>query len=131
MGSFSAAQEGSELPSGWEPLTFSKGPRRTQYRVVKEDGTTVVQAVSETAASGLVYKVKIDLKEYPILQWRWKVLNVISKGDVHSKEGDDYAARIYITFEYDPNKADFVKKVKYRIGRLLFGDIPIAAINYI
>ncbi|MBI3995521.1 MAG: DUF3047 domain-containing protein [Nitrospirae bacterium] len=131
VGKFSSAQEGTALPSGWRPLTFPKIPRHTRYEAVKEGETTVVRATSEAAASGLVHEVKVDLREYPILRWRWKVLNVISKGDVRTKQGDDYAARIYITFEYDPEKVDFSTKVKYRMGRLLFGDIPIAAINYI
>ena len=131
VGRFSSASEGIALPSGWRPLTFPKIPRHTRYELVKDGDTTVVQATSEAAASGLVHKVGIDLKEYPILQWRWKVLNVIAKGDVRSKSGDDYAARIYITFEYDPDKVDFSTKMKYKIGRLVFGEIPIAAINYI
>lgn len=38
-----------------------------------------------------------DLKEYPIVAWRWKVENVVAKGDVTKKAGDDYAARLYIT----------------------------------
>lgn len=131
VGQFSTAPEGTAVPSGWKPLTFRKIPRHTQYRVVREGDTTVVQAISEAAASGLIHEVKIDLKEYPILKWRWKASNVIRKSDVRSKAGDDYAARIYITFEYDPDKVGFGKKAKYMMGRLLFGDIPIAAINYI
>lgn len=131
VGKFSSAQEGTVLPNGWKPLTFPKIPRHTRYEVIKEGETTVVRAISEAAASGLVNAVRVDLREYPILQWRWKVLNVISKGDVRTRQGDDYAARIYITFEYNPDKADFSTKMKYKMGRLLFGDIPIAAINYI
>lgn len=128
---FSTAHEGNRVPSGWEPLTFPKIPRHTQYKVVRDGESTVVQATSNAAASGLLSRVKIDLREYPILQWRWKVLNVISKGNVRNKKGDDYAGRIYITFEYDPDKVNFSRKAKYRLGRILFGDIPIAAINYI
>ncbi len=128
---FSSASEGEALPAGWEPLTFKKIERHTEYRVVKDGGLSVIRATSRQSASGLVSRVSIDLAEYPIMQWRWKVQNVIEKGDVRSKEGDDYAARIYITFEYDPDRASFSKRAKYRLGRLLFGDIPIAALNYI
>ncbi|RPJ08088.1 MAG: DUF3047 domain-containing protein, partial [Deltaproteobacteria bacterium] len=45
---------------------------------------------------------------------------------------DDYSARIYITFEYDPSKLGFFEKVKYETVRLLYGQYPpLAAINYI
>ena len=131
VGPFSIADEGSAVPAGWEPLTFDKIQRHTQYQMVNDEDTTVVRATSEAAASGLIRKVKIDLKEYPVLKWRWKVENIISKGDITTQEGDDYAARIYITFQYEPDKVGFQKKVKHKIGRLLFGDVPIAAINYI
>ncbi|MEK7748342.1 MAG: DUF3047 domain-containing protein [Nitrospirota bacterium] len=131
VGAFSKAVEGGSLPQGWKPLTFPKILRHTRYETIKEESTTVVQATSEKAASGLVHEVKVDLKKYPILKWRWKVLNVIEKGNVRTKQGDDYAARIYITFEYNPDHVSVRKKIKYKAGRLLFGDIPIAAINYI
>jgi hypothetical protein len=131
VGAFSTAAEGQAVPPGWTPLRFKKVARHTEYLVVKEDGVTVVRAESQAGASGRIREVTIDLKDYPILRWRWKVSNVIQKGDVRKKGGDDYAARIYITFAYDPDTVTFSKKVKYKMGRLLFGDIPIGAINYI
>ncbi|MEW6324752.1 MAG: DUF3047 domain-containing protein, partial [Nitrospirota bacterium] len=131
VGTFSSAPEGAEPPNGWRPLTFPKIPRHTRYELIKEGDAAVVRAVSEAAASGLVHEVRVDLKDYPILQWRWKVEQVNRKSDVHTKQGDDYAARIYVTFEYDPDAVSLAGKAKYRLGRLLFGEIPIAAINYV
>ncbi|MEO6696654.1 MAG: DUF3047 domain-containing protein [Gammaproteobacteria bacterium] len=131
-GSFSAAGEGKTPPVGWEPLIFPKIPKHTEYELIKDGDSVVVKAVSEAAASGLTRKITIDLKKTPILQWRWKVDNVIQKSDVASKEGDDYAARIYITFAYEPDKVSFGRKLKYNTGKLLFGsELPIGAINYI
>lgn len=128
---FSEAAPGSHLPDGWEPLTFKKIPRHTDYDLVEEDGRVVVRARSSAGASGLVRRLRIDLEEYPVIQWRWKVMNILKTSDVRARSGDDYPARLYITFEYQPDKVDFLKKAKYKAGRLLFGDIPIAAINYI
>lgn len=131
VGKFSEASEGSALPDGWKPLTFPKVPKHTTYMLVKDGSTVVVKATSQGAASGLVKPVKVDPKEYPILRWRWKVDNLLTKSDVTRKDGDDYPARVYITFEYDPDKVGFSRKAKYKAGRVLFGDIPIAALNYI
>lgn len=131
IGAFSSASEGAAAPPGWTPLTFKKIPTRTEYSVVMDDGVTVVRAESRAGASGLTRRVSVDLREYPVIQWRWKVSNVIAKGDVHSKAGDDYAARLYITFAYDPDKVSFSRKLKYTAGRLLFGEVPIGAITYI
>lgn len=131
VGKFSEASEGAALPDGWKPLTFKKIPTQTKYEVIRDGGVTVVKASSEASASGLTKAVKIDPREYPIVRWRWKIENVLKNSDVHRKEGDDYPARLYITFEYDPDKVGFAKKLKYKAGRALFGDIPIAALNYI
>jgi hypothetical protein len=132
VGEFSRASEGDIPPAGWEPLVFPKISKHTDYVFVKDGDAVVVKAMSEAAASGLTRRVKIDLREYPIIKWRWKVSNVIEKSDVARKDGDDYAARIYVTFAYEPEKFSFGKKLEYTAGRALFGqDIPIAAINYI
>lgn len=132
VGNFSVAAEGNELPSEWKPLTFDNVERHTDYALVEEDGEVVIKAVSENAASGLIRKVDIDLKQYPVITWRWKVNNILEKGNVNSKAGDDYPARIYVTFAYDPDKLSFTERLKYRAGRALFGDdLPSSAINYI
>lgn len=131
VGAFSSAPEGTAPPPGWTPLSFKKVTTRTAYAVVRDEGTTVVRADSRAGASGLTRTVSIDLREYPVVAWRWKIVNVIAKGDVTTKAGDDYAARLYITFAYDPDKVSFSKKARYKAGRLLFGNIPISAITYI
>lgn len=128
---FSTATVGQALPDGWKPLTFKKVPKPTRYEVVKDGEAVVVKAVSEAAASGLTKEVKIDPREYRIVRWRWKVENLLQRSDVSRKDGDDYPARLYITFEYDPEKVGLSKKLKYKAGRAIFGDIPIGALNYI
>ncbi len=131
VGIFSAATEGVTLPDGWKPLTFKKIERHTTYEVVKDGSTSVVKAVSEASASGLTKAITIDPHEYPIVRWRWKVENLLQKSNVTRKDGDDYPARLYITFAYEPDKVSLGRKLKYKAGRALFGDIPIGALNYI
>jgi hypothetical protein len=132
VGKFSVEQVGNGPPAGWKPLTFKKIERHTIYSLVKDGDTVVVKAVAESSASGLVREIKIDPKEFPVVQWRWRVVNILKKGDVRRKEGDDYPARIYVTFEYDSSKLGFFEKAKYEAVRLLYGQYPpTGAINYI
>lgn len=80
---------------------------------------------------GLCAKSQLT-EEYPWLQWRWKIAHLLEKGDVHSQQGDDYPARLYITFAYDPTRLSIFQKLKYEAVKLLYGDYPpLAAINYI
>ncbi len=80
---------------GWSPKVF-KG--KTDYRLMKEDGRTVVQATSRAAASGLIKKLEFNPAEYRYLRWSWKIKNTLKGADERTKAGDDYAARIYIVF---------------------------------
>jgi hypothetical protein len=132
VGGFSTATPGTELPDNWKPLTFKKIPRHTTYALVRDGARFVIKADSETASSGLVREIIINPKDYPIVQWSWKVTNLIQKSNVRRKDGDDYSARLYITFEYDSTKVGFFDKAKYEAARLLYGQYPpLAAINYI
>ncbi len=132
IGNFSETSPGITIPEKWEPLKLKNVENQTRYEAVREGGQTVVKAESENSASGLVRKTKIDPAEYPWIEWRWKIGNTYEKGDATKKEGDDYPARIYITFEYDPDKMGFFQNAKYKAAKLLYGEYPPhAAINYI
>jgi hypothetical protein len=132
VGKFSTAAPGSEFPDNWKPLRFKKKPQDTAYSLVRDGDVVVVQAVSQATASGLIREITINPRDYPIVQWRWKISNVLQKGDVTRKEGDDYPARLYITFAYDAKQVGLFDKAKYETARLLYGQYPpIGAINYI
>jgi hypothetical protein len=113
-------------------LTFKNIEKHTVYTLVQDGDLVVVQAESQTSASGLIRETEINPREYPIVQWRWKVSNILKKGDVHRKGGDDYPARLYITFAYDPQKLSFLERTKYSLAKTFYGQYPpLAAINYI
>lgn len=131
VGSFSAGIAGQAVPGGWKPLTFEKIARHTRYELVKDGSTVVVKARSEAAASGLIREIKIDPREYPVVRWRWKIETLLERSDIRRKDGDDYPARLYVAFAYDPGRLSFARRAKYQAGRLLFGDIPVAALNYV
>ena len=123
----------NNLPQEWKVLTFPKITRHTAYQVVEgEAGKFWVKAESEASASALIREIQFDPKAYPILRWRWKVDNVIQKGDERKKEGDDYAARVYVNFRYNPDQATAWERLKYGFVRGIYGSYPPkAALNYI
>lgn len=118
------------LPKGWEPLTFKKIKSPTHYEWSPE--AYAIHALSSAAASGLTYRLDQDAAILPILRWRWRVSHAIAKGDEKTKAGDDYAARIYVTFRYDPSKVGAGTRIKYGLAKALYGEYPPhAGINYI
>ncbi len=119
------------LPGGWETLEFPRIKRHTAYGVQREGENSFLRAESRNSASGIFKKLSIDLEEHPVLTWRWKVEGIIEAGDARVKEGDDYPARIYVTFDYDPEAVSFFERLKYKAAKLLYANVPASAINYI
>jgi len=126
-----AGEPGGDLPQEWKALTF-KNKALTRYKLVEDGGTLAVEARSSAAASGLIRPLNVEAKDYPILRWRWRVDGLIEKSDVSRKQGDDYPARIYVTFAYDPKRASLGQRLKYQAAKLVYGEYPPhAAISYI
>ncbi len=120
-----------EVDSKWSVLSF---PRRdaTQYSLNTQDSILSIKAESSNSASGLVYQVEINPAEYPIIEWRWQVQAPVKDGNYQTKNGDDYAARIYITFDYDKSNLSLGDRIKYNALKTFTRfPIPIRAINYI
>jgi hypothetical protein len=56
----------------------------------------------------------------------------VQAGDVARREGDDYAARVYVTFRYPPERLPAWQRVRAAALRLLYGeDVPHAGLAYI
>ena len=87
------ARFSAEDLDGWQDKNFEG---QTRYTFTTEGGGSVLRADSRGSASGLVKEIKIDIKKYPYLTWRWKIENRLGPMDEKQKSGDDYAARIYI-----------------------------------
>lgn len=129
---FSGAITADGLPEGWEALTYKKIPKHTAYTIQQDDGNFYLKAESRRSASGLIKRIELDPETYPILSWRWKVEGIIQTGDERRKDRDDYAARVYVTFKYDPQTASLWEKIKYGSYKTLYGEYPPkASINYI
>lgn len=81
--------------SGWQAKAFTG---KTRYSLENMDGRIVMRADSSAAASGLYREVSVDLGKTPVLNWTWKVGNVLASADERTRAGDDYPARIYVVF---------------------------------
>lgn len=120
------------LADGWEPLEFPRIDRHTRYELITDDGVQVVQATADGSASGLIARVDLAPGDSMLLRWQWKVSNVFENGDARQKSGDDYPARIYVAFEFQPEKAGWFERAKRKTVEVMFGEtLPGNALNYI
>jgi hypothetical protein len=129
---FSQVSANSELPEGWKILTLPVKKRLTKYTVDTDGRNHFLKAESHQSASAIYKEMPVDLKQYPLLSWSWKVSGTLKKGDAHFKKGDDYPARIYAAFEFQPDKASAFEKIKQRVLKSIYGvEPPGNTITYI
>lgn len=132
LSAFSSAKPGTAMPTGWALNTLPNVPNPTRFDLVQDEGQTVLRAVSDNAAATLLHKIKLNPAASPILSWRWKVSRVIASADLDTKKGDDYAARVYVLFDYPTEKLSFADRAKITIARTLYSqELPAAALCYV
>jgi hypothetical protein len=128
---FSAMTAGAEV-AGWRPLRPAAGAPDTLYTLVEDRGTVVLRADADRSMSGLVHAVRVQVSEFPVLRWRWKVAGVVADADIATRAGDDYAARIYVLFDYPARRLPLATRAKLGLAEALHGQpIPTAALNYV
>lgn len=79
----------------WQTKSFAG---ETHYVLENLNGRMALRADSVAAASGRYREITIDLNETPVLNWTWKVNNILTDIDERTRAGDDYAARVYVVF---------------------------------
>jgi len=129
---FSDSPPGNALPIGWEEWTLSRFKKPTEYQLVMEDGSTVVKASAHASASGLLYRLSLDPRKYPLLQWRWKVTELIATADNTTKNTEDSPVRVAVSFDGDIEKLPLGDRLLFDSIRLLAGqNMPYATLMYI
>lgn len=132
IAAFAAAPVGVTVPPGWEVTNLPKVPTTTAYRIVDDDGVHVLRADAKASMAGLTHRLRADVVASPRLAWRWKVSRVVEQGVMGSKRGDDFAARVYVLFDYDVARLSFTSRMKLKLARALYGDaVPAAALCYV
>ena len=66
------------------------------------------------------------------MRFKWKAGGLIASSDPRVKSGDDYVARIYVTFAVDPERASVKERTENAVAQMLYGETPPhAALSYV
>ncbi len=118
LGLSSKFYEGGKIPKGWKLRKHFGYPKGANARWVVDDGVHAVRLHSKDALTFLEKKVNIDIREFPIVTWKWKVENILYGIDEKTKEGDDHPIRIFFVFEPDESK----QSLWFRTKRFIYLD---------
>lgn len=92
----------------------------------------MLRIVSADAAGSVAHRLAVDPARAPMLSWRWKIDRVVAAADLARKDGDDYAARLYVTFDVPEAALALGERLRIRLARLLYGtELPTAALCYV
>ena len=128
---FSQMRDNGQI-AGWLPLKPAPKAADTRYSLVTDNGIVVLKAEATKSMSGLSYPIRVDLRQTPLLRWRWKISAPVNSADMTKKSGDDYAARIYVMFDYPTEKLSLATRLKLKLAASIYGlSIPTAALNYV
>jgi hypothetical protein len=89
------------IPTGWKAQNW--GSPSYDFEIVSEGSVRRLHMKSNGDSSTINKEVKIDCKDYQILQWSWKVVELPKGADARKKATDDEAAQIYVTFPRFPS----------------------------
>ena len=84
--------------TGWKEQTIGLLKPKTAYSLTRDNDRDVLVARSTKSASGRIFALNLDPREYPTLKWSWRIDHTIKKGDEKTRKGDDFAVRVYVVF---------------------------------
>lgn len=120
------------VPSPWQVKSLDAKVPPTRYRIREWDGAWAVEAHAVASMALLARGVEIDLERTPVLCWRWRVDAPLRGADMRTKAGDDYAARVYLSFDVPADTLGLGTRMALGMARALHGDlVPDAAVNYV
>ena len=88
---FSRPQK-SGIPAKWKKEGSKWGVPETVCRVVNG----VLQIKCDKSTGGIIINPRINLKKYPVMRWRWRVLSLPVEGDGRNAKKDDQPVGIYV-----------------------------------
>lgn len=88
------------VPSGWKEQNW--GNPKYDFRIVPDSPIKVLHLKSQDDGSTISKEIKVDVKQHPYLQWRWKAVVLPKGGDSRHAATDDQACQVYVAFPRFP-----------------------------
>jgi len=92
---FSQGVDARGIPQSWQ-LKEKSG--KADFSVVKDGDLNVLQLRSADTSFSIQKEVKVNLKQYPVVSWKWKVTKLPKGGDFRKMKTDDQAAQLFLAF---------------------------------
>ncbi|WP_439887059.1 DUF3047 domain-containing protein [Pseudomonas sp. MBLB4123] len=106
-----------------------KAPTRS---LVERDGRLVLHIDAAAAAGGLLHPLDLPGDRPWRLSWQWRSERRLEQARFATREGDDYAARVYVLLDYPLDSLPFLTRQKLRLARTFYDpSLPAATLSYV
>lgn len=130
VGRFS--QTDAAIPPPWKVERIDAKVPPTHYALRHWDGVVAIEATARKSMALLARPLTVDLGKTPYLCWQWRVDAPLASADMRQKSGDDYAARVYLSFAVPAEQLSFATRTQLALARAIYGEqVPDAALNYV
>lgn len=130
VGQFSAGEAG--LPEPWRVQQLDERVAPTRYTLRIWDGVAAIEANADRSMALFARPLEVDLEATPHLCWLWRVDAPLVSADMRTRAGDDYAARVYLSFKVAPEALGLGTRARLALARSIYGEqVPDAALNYV
>jgi hypothetical protein len=100
--------------------------------LVEQQDRVVLRIQADAAAGGLLHPLDLPGEQLWQLSWQWRTEQKLDKARFATREGDDYAARVYVLLDYPLDDLPFLTRQKLRLARAFFDpDLPAATLSYV
>jgi hypothetical protein len=86
------------FPTQWK-VRGNEAVAKAVYRVAEENGPHFLHAYADKQDVQIGLTRTFQSKEFPVLQWRWRVQKLPPGGDESAKKTNDSAAAVYVVFD--------------------------------
>jgi hypothetical protein len=116
----------------WQEVPIKAELKPNRFTLRQWDGASALEVHSSSSMSLYARPLTVDLDVTPVLCWRWRIDAPIAQADMRRRDGDDYAARVYVSFKLPDSALGLGLRTQLALARTLWGpQVPDAALNYV
>lgn len=128
---WTAGPPSGEWSAPWRLADIPK-LKPSQRSLVEQNGKQVLRIQADAAAGGLLHPLDLPGDKTWQLSWQWRTDQKLKQARFATREGDDYAARVYVLLDYPLESLSFVTRQKLRLARTFFDpNLPAATLSYV
>ncbi len=128
---WTAGPPSGEWSTPWRLADIPK-LKPSERSLVEQDGQQVLRIKADAAAGGLLHPLDLPGDQSWQLSWQWRIEQKLDQARFATREGDDYAARVYVLLDYPLDSLSFVTRQRLRLARTFFDpDLPAATLSYV